>query len=117
MNWPDGGCPPGTPNQASISATITDTSGVSGAKVVYRGLRGSMVGEWRNLPMSELRGRFVVTITGPDLQASTNRYKFDPAAPGDDGTLEYYIQAFDGLGNSSQTGTGTVPVKWCVIVR
>lgn len=112
MNWPDAGCPPGTPNQANISASITDPSGVSGAKVVYRVLRGSMVGEWRNLPMSELRGRFVVTITGEALQASLN----PPADYYNDGTLQYYIEAFDGLGNSSQSGTGTVTIEWCVIV-
>jgi hypothetical protein len=117
MSWPDAECTSGTPNEVHISATIADPSEVSGAKVVYRVLRGGVEGEWRNVPMSELRGRYQVTITGEHLQASSSAAGFDPAGAEQNGTLRYYIQAFDGVDNSAQSPWGSATIQYCYFLR
>jgi hypothetical protein len=115
MNWYDSrctNCPYFT--YVNIGANIFDQDGVSGAKVTYRIAQG---GQWRSKAMTQTQtALYSATISGEDLQSSLN----PPVPPGpvctNTSTLEYYIQATDGLKNGSQSPTGTVTVHYCYII-
>jgi hypothetical protein len=101
--------PPNCPRrEVTISANITDPSGVTAAKLTYRVVEGSKQGSWQAINMSQAGGRYSATVTAQDLQRSLNPPVQTQA------TLQYYIQAFDTLGNRSESGTGTVTVEYCL---
>ena len=115
MNWYDSrcnNCPYFT--YVNIGANIFDQDGVTGAKVTYRIVQG---GQWRSKAMTQTQtALYSATISGEDLQSSLN----PPVPPGlvctNTSTLEYYIQATDGLRNGSQSPTGTVTVHYCYYI-
>lgn len=105
------------PNQVTISAAVSDPSGVSGASLSYQVLRKTGEGEERgsteSLPMRQPdtgaltgNGTYAVTVGARELRRS-----LDIPAPA---ILEYSIQAFDGAGNRSESTTGTVSIEYCL---
>ncbi len=86
-----GGC---SPTEVTITARVTDPSGVDRVRIAYR-LAG---GEWETQPM---------TAIGTGLYQATL-----PSPPGPT-TLGYRIHARDTLGNQSNSSTETVEVKQC----
>ena len=116
MNYPDARCdkcPYFT--YVTISANIFDPDGVVGPKLTYRIVQG---GQWQSLPMNQTQtALYSATIDGAALRNS-----LDPPVPGGapcvpTTTLQYYVQARDGLRNQSQSPTGTVTVHYCYIIR
>jgi LysM repeat protein len=108
--WPQKYCPP---DQVTILAFVSDPSGVAGVKLTYRVVRAQFEGDWQALPMRHPdtgeytgSGKFEATVDADALEANV-----EPPAPG---TLEYYIQAFDDIGNRSQSSTGSVTIEYCV---
>jgi hypothetical protein len=55
------------------------------------------------------RAVYEVTVGSEELQASLD----PPSAYDAPATLEYYVQAFDGRGNRSQSPSGKVTVEYC----
>jgi hypothetical protein len=106
ISWPPPYC---SPNQVTISATIRDTAGVSGVKLTYRVFEGTRQGSWQALDMRQrATDTYAGTIGDAELKASLNPPVQLRA------TLEYYVQAFDGRGNRSQSSTSTVRVEYCI---
>jgi len=98
------------PDQVTISARVVDPSGVSGVKLTYRVVDGGEEGAWQADGMSETGGgTYAFTVEADDLEASLN-----PPVSTNPGTLEYYVQAFDGIGNRSESTTETVTVNPCI---
>jgi LysM repeat protein len=111
--WPEEYCPP---DYVTIRAFVSDPAGVSGVKLTYRVVDPSYEGEWQALSMQHPgtgdytgTGTFEATVDGAALEAS-----LEPPVSGTSSTLEYYIQAFDGIGNRSQSSTGSVVVQYCL---
>lgn len=115
MDWPDAQCYDCQyPNVVTIGANIDDPAGVEAAKVTYRINRTGA--QWQSIPMTQGRtGRYSATIGPAQLITSLN-----PPVPtgtcSSTSILQYYVQAFDGLDNASQSPTGTVTVHYCYIV-
>ena len=101
-----------SPDRVTISASISDPSGVSAAKLTYRVVdeSSSRIGEWQPLAMSQTAGATYAATVGPvELELSLT-----PPSYGSAVNLEYYIQAYDGKSNHSQSPTNTVVVDYCV---
>ena len=116
MDYPEGGCTScAYLTYVTINASIFDQDGVTGPKVTYRIAQG---GQWQSLAMTQTQtALYSATIDGAALQKSLY-----PPVPGGPvctttTTLEYYIQAYDGVRNSSQSPTGTVTVHYCYIIK
>jgi len=104
--WPTSNCPP---DHVTISAFVSDPSGVSGVKLIYR-VVGTVEGSWQALPMSHPgTGTYKATVGAGELENSLN-----PPSSGTPATLEYYIRAFDGRGNHSVSLIDTVMIQYCV---
>ncbi len=95
---------------------IAQSGGVGGeevaaVKVTYRVLVGSAVGVWRDKPMGQAQtGLYQATITGLDMVLSLD----PPVNPKVNGTLQYYVQAFDNVGNRSESAAGSLTVRYCI---
>jgi len=99
-----------TPREVTVNAyNITDPSGVSGVKVVYRMKNGS----WQAKSMNQVQtGMWSATIGPNDLELSLNPpVTVGATAPGTN-SLECSVQAFDSVGNQSQTEVRTVTVQY-----
>jgi hypothetical protein len=97
-----------TPNQVTINAyNVTDPSGVSGVKVVYRMNGGTL----QSVGMTQVQtGMWSATIGPNDLERS-----LDPPVgmkAGAQNSLECHVEAIDGAGNHSQTQVRTVTVQY-----
>lgn len=108
--------PPTYPIETTINAyNITDPSGVDMVKVAYRVVEGKLNGQWQTKAMSQVQtGVWSATIGPNDLELSLN----PPVSygVGNTSTLEYYIQAFDGVGNRSDSSTRTLIVECCILL-
>jgi hypothetical protein len=103
--WP----PACDPDQVTVRASVSDPSGVSGVKLTYRVVDGGRAGDWQALPMNQTtQTTYEATVGSGELERS-----LDPPSHGDSVTLQYYVQAFDGEGNLSESSTGTVTVAYC----
>ena len=107
----------GKPNEVTIGAFVSDPSGLSRVLLTYRVVDSDRdrVGDWLALFMNQTTDRtYRATVGGEELEKSLAppiiRYTTEPPAPS---TLEYYIQALDGLRNGSKSPTGTVMVEYC----
>jgi len=105
--------PPTYPIQATINAhNIADPSGVSAVKVVYC-MNG---GSWQAKSMNEVQTGTWSTSIGPsDLKLSL----YPPVAQKcqQQNSLEYYVQAFDAVGNRTDTSPSrTLTVQYCCMV-
>jgi hypothetical protein len=93
-----------SPNSVTISATITDPSGVPKRDLYYRVVGGVWL--WRS--MSPAGGDVYQTALGDgELSNSLSPYE-------DADALQYYIKAWDSKANMSQSPTLTVGIVWCV---
>jgi len=105
--------PPCTPDEVTISASITDSSGVEGAKLVYRVVNEYTEdeGDWQSLPMNQTAGTtYAATVGSSELERSLD----PPSYYGYNSTLEYYIQAYDNVGNLFESPAGKVEVVYCL---
>jgi hypothetical protein len=79
-------------------------------KLTYRVVEGTRKGAWQALPMNQAETAvYVATVRDQELRLS-----LDPPSNGATATLQYYIQAFDGIGNRSESPVGTVAVGYCL---
>lgn len=82
----------------NVTANITDPSGVTNVRLWYRlGTSGSFA----NKPMS--------AISSNDYRATINASDWAST-----GTVQFYVTAQDGVGNSAQSATGSVSLLACV---
>jgi hypothetical protein len=99
------------PREVTVNAySVSDPSGVSGVKVVYR-MKG---GSWQAKGMTQVQtGLWSATIGPNDLELSLN----PPVAHGAQNSLECRVEGFDSVGNQSQTDVRTVTVQYysCVV--
>jgi len=100
--------PPCKLNTVTISARVTDPSGVSRVELTYRVVKGSQQGQWRTRPMSPVGGDVYQVTVGPDEL-------MDSLSPYGGGRMEYRIRAWDTRDNMSQSRTRTVTLDYCVI--
>ena len=91
-------------------AYVFDPSGVSGVKLTYWVVDGTREGDLLALGMSQTAtDTYAATLERAELEAS-----LDPPSYGASATLEYYVQAFDGVDNRSQSVTDTVTIEYCL---
>jgi hypothetical protein len=88
------------PTSATIHATANDPSGITKVDVHYRVAKGSKLGPWSVLTMHSAGGGAYTATLGPADGGST---------------VEYYITAQDGKGNSAQSKSFTFKVDTCLI--
>jgi len=99
------------PNAVTISAQVSDPSGVSSAEVVYWVVSGMKSGALRTQGMSPAGGStYQVTLDWNALRAS-----WDPVPTTSGSALNYYIRAQDSRGNTAQSGTNTVAITYCLL--
>jgi hypothetical protein len=78
-------------------------------KLTYRVVGGGREGDWQALPMNQTaQTTYRATVGSEELERS-----LDPPSDGDSVALQYYVEAFDGEGYSSQSPKGTVTVAYC----
>lgn len=89
-----------TPNQITISAMVSDPSGVKNVSLFYRVVDGKRQGEWRE-KKAVLSGTntYAITLTAKDFMASLN----PPVESGSIAGLQYYFFAVDLPGNRNQS--------------
>lgn len=93
----------------TITATVTDASGVSEVLLWYRAKRTSPAetGELLSIPMTKTTGNVYQAIIGiPELIDSLTYYA--------DGIVEFYITARDNKGNTTQSGTQNFNTIMCI---
>ena len=93
----------------TITATVTDTSGVSEVVLWYRAIKTSpaATGEWRSLAMTKTSGNTYQAVLGvTQFTSSLALYA--------DGKVEFYITAKDSAGNNTQSGTQTFVTIMCL---
>jgi len=89
------GCP--DPTTVTITSEIRDPSGMDRARIYYNFNRGGWLYKGMIAAIPTSYSRYYATI-GPFPEA---------------GTVDYYIEAWDELGNGSQSSTGTITVQEC----
>ena len=94
----------------TISASVTDVSGVSEVVLWFRAKNSSSTtpGEWRSLTMSNTGGTTYQAALGISQLASSLSFYAD-------GIVEFYIIAKDSAGNFTQYGVRTFTTKMCLI--
>ena len=100
------------PNSVTITAWVSDPSGVSRVELSYRVVRspGPTYGQWRTLVMNPVGGdKYQATVGQNELQSSLNPPVYSTS------TIEYYIRAWDTRNNVIQSGITTITLKACVI--
>lgn len=96
------------PNDVTISAMITDPSGIGQVVLAYRMVIPGVAPDpgWQSAGMS--------AVGGDTYQASLSSANFPTLLRGADGRLEFYVLASDGAGNAGQSATDTsVTMKRC----
>lgn len=94
-------------NTVTISAQVSDPSGLSQVKLYYRATKGSTVGSWQVQDMVHEGGSSYLLAVGPSqISASYSPYGGL--------ILQYYVKAWDSYGNTSQTSSGNLPLDYCV---
>jgi hypothetical protein len=94
-------------NTVTISAQVSDPSGVNQVKLFYRAAKGGTQGSWQNTVMSHSGGNQYQVAIGPS-QISASRSPYGGL------NLEYYVKAWDAVGNQGQSSTGSIPLDYCV---
>ena len=100
------------PNSVTISAWVSDPSGVSRVELSYRVVRspGPVYGQWRTLVMSPVGGdKYQATVGWNELKDSLNPPVYTTS------TIEYYVRAWDTRNNVIQSSVITITLKVCVI--
>jgi hypothetical protein len=94
-------------NTVTISAQVSDPSGVGQVKLFYRAAKGSTQGSWQNTAMTHTGGNQYQVAIGPSLISASR-------SPYGGLNLEYYVKAWDAVGNVGQSSTGSTPLDYCV---
>ena len=98
---------PCQPDSVTISAQVSDPSGLSQVKLYYRIVKGGQNGTWQTPAMGAAGGDKYQLILGPgQLKASMNPYGGS--------ILQYYVKAWDSNGNIAQSNIGNVHIQVCV---
>ncbi len=105
VNYPQG-C---SPNSFTVSATVTDSSGVSSVMLNYRYLNTG------GSPVSGYLSPRTMSPTGGGNYTVTVNTGNEPAQylGGTYGKIEFYIRAGDSAGNAGNSGTHTIDVQFC----
>ncbi len=91
-----------------VKVKATDPSKISAVNLSYRVVRGGVQGKWISLKMSDIgKSEYQVTLSQGDLDQSLVSFA--------DGTVEFYVTAVDGKGNSSTSGVISIQIKVCII--
>ncbi len=99
--------PPCQPDSTTLSAKVSDTSGLSEVKLYYRVIKGSEKGSWQILLMNNTGGKNYQVTVGPNqLKASKDPYAGL--------ILQYYVKAWDTKGNFAESKSGNVQIQYCV---
>jgi hypothetical protein len=94
-------------NTVTITGQVSDPSGVDQVKLYYRAVKGSTIGSWQISNMTNAGGnQYQIDIGPAEISASYSPYGGL--------TLQYYIKAWDTLGNFSQNTSGNLPLDYCV---
>ena len=94
-------------NTVTISAQVSDPSGVGQVKLFYRAAKGGTQGSWQNTNMSHTGGNQYQVAIGPS-QISASRSPYGGL------NLEYYVKAWDTVGNAGQSSSSSIPLDYCV---
>jgi hypothetical protein len=91
----------------TISASVTDPSGVSSVTLWYRAIKTTpaQTGEWRSISMTKSGSTYQTALGITELSSSLGLYA--------DGTVEFYISTRDGKGNESQSSIKTFTTTMC----
>jgi hypothetical protein len=95
------------PDSVTISATITDPSGVPKVELHYRVVGTGASWLWRSMSPT---GGDVYEATLGDAQLRSSLFPYEDAD-----TVQYYIKAWDSRTNMTQSSTQTVGVDFCVL--
>jgi len=91
------GCP--DPTTVTVTSEIRDPSGMDCARLYYK--------------LNDGRWLYKAMIPHSRYYATIGRYHATIGPFPEAGTVDYYIEAWDELGNSSQSSTGTITVQEC----
>jgi len=98
---------PCTPNSVTISASVSDNTGLSEVKLYYRIVKGGQNGAWQTPVMNANGGgKYQVTLGPSQMQASMQAYGGS--------IVQFYVKAWDSAGNVAETSSGNVQVQVCV---
>ena len=99
--------PPCQPDSVTITAEVTDSSGLQAVRLYYRVVKDDIIGDWVVVDMGTAGNQMYSRTLGPsDLRASRNPYGGL--------ILQYYIKAWDNAGNTAETKSGNVHISVCV---
>ncbi len=108
IRWPPG-C---SPSEVTITATVSDPSGVDWVRLRYRVVQGKRVGEWKVLSFLWIAGtnKYKVVINADALVDSLN-----PPLQGTlPGKVEYIIVAADNAGNLTRQTQPDLTLYYCI---
>ena len=98
---------PCQPDSVTISAQVSDPSGLSEVKLYYRVVKGGQNGTWQTPAMGAVGGdKYQLTLGPGQFKASMNPYGGS--------ILQYYVKAWDNKGNIAQSASGNVHIQVCV---
>ena len=98
---------PCQPDSVTISAQVSDPSGLSQVKLYYRVIKGGQNGTWQTPAMGAAGGdKYQLTLGPGQFKASMNPYGGS--------ILQYYVKAWDNKGNIAQSSSGNVHIQVCV---
>jgi len=95
------------PFPATISAQVSDPSGLDQVKLYYRATKGSITGSWQVQDMGHTGGNNYQLAVGPS-QISASHHPYGGLI------LQYYVKAWDSHGNVAQSSSGNLPLDYCV---
>lgn len=99
--------PPCQPDSVTISAQVSDPSGLLDVKLYIRVAKDDVKGKWVVLPMNNSGGSQYQAVVGPNqLEASKKDYGGL--------ILQYYVKSRDNRGNVAESNSGNVHIQYCV---
>lgn len=99
---------PCQPDSVTISASVSDASGISQVKLYYRIVKGAQNGAWQTPAMTTTGGgKYQLTVGPGQFKSSLNPYGGS--------ILQIYVKAWDSKGNTAQTGSSNVYIQVCVL--
>ena len=98
---------PCQPDSVTISAHVSDPSGLSQVKLYYRVVKGGQNGTWQTPAMGAAGGdKYQLTLGPGQFKVSMNPYGGS--------ILQYYVKAWDNKGNIAQSSSGNVHIQVCI---
>ncbi len=98
---------PCQPDSVRISVEVVDSSGLQDVKLYYRIAYESQVGKWIVLNMQAVDDQnYQITLGPSEFSASMSNYVGK--------ILQFYVKAWDNVGNVAETTSGNVHIQSCV---